>query len=180
MVSFITLFFSFITINGYANPFSIVKQKVKEQLTQEGYSADVIATMLRDETPKANQLREYLKSSCLIHNKNSSYSSGGFYGSTNYREVIAIRANGTFTMASNSGVAAGNNGVNGLDQGKNTTSGYWNVFQGVDERMILAFRTKTQAVALFIITGYEGSTFSIIGSGQKKRTIYSRIANSSC
>ena len=180
MVSFIALFFSLSAINGYANPFSIVKQKVKEQLIKEGYSADVIATMVRDKTPIANKLRKYLKSSCLIHNKNSYYSSGGFSGSTNYREVLEIRADGTFTMASNSGVAAGNNGVNGLSQGNNATLGYWNVFQGIDQRLILALKTKNKAIALFIITGYEGATFSIIGLGQKKRTIYSRIANSSC
>lgn len=182
VITFIALLSTLLSINSYANGFAIAKKNLEAKLVLEGYSNDQIKKRVKINTPKANKLREYLKSSCLFYNKTQRYNSGGFYGSTQNSEAISFRADGTLSIKENSSGFAGGSGYSDVNRGNGgtTTIGYWNVAQGLAGQAVIIFSYDKIRTGLFIVTDYNNGKLGMMAFNASEAIIYNRIANSRC
>ena len=168
------------TMHASADGFSTTMQRIETQLKREGYTPNQVNNLLNANTPKINALRTYLQSSCLSY-RNTSGSSGygDIYVGSNTNDYLALNANGTFSLRSNSAVYSGG-GVNAMSQGGNTMSGYWNVFQGSNGSTILVISPASGGVSLSTVRSYDSGAISTIPQGENTVTTWRRSANSRC
>ena len=183
IVSFTVILLNLISINSYADNFTSLMKQIRTQFKAEGYSSGEVKQMTRDNTSVSNNLRNYLKSSCLVYRSFNSMPSiswgGGYMGSNEY---ITLNADGTALIQTTSQASVSESGINirNNSDGRKGTLSNWNVFQGFDGQILFIMTVNGRLSKFSLITGYDIGAIGMIPLGQSKKKSYRRIANTRC
>ena len=162
-----------------ADGFSVARQRLEAQLALEDYSPSEVQDLINEDTPAINDLRTYLTSSCLSSSDTSGSYEGGSYVGSSTESYLALHADGTYSLSSNSAVYTGG-GFDATDQGSDVSAGYWNVFQGSNGNMILVMSPESGGVSLSLIPSYDEGAIGVIPFATNERETWRRTPNSSC
>lgn len=158
-----------------ADSFKLVEQAVKADLVANGQPAN----WMQPNTNNANQLKAYLKVSCLYRTKTESSISANGSIFSNYEEWVLFNPDGSFKITGKTTLGGGAGGVSIDDRGKATVfQGMWSTFEiSSAAKMVIVLRVNGQ-LQPFILNGLDSGAISFVDSGDITR--YQRLNRSNC